>query len=65
MKHQATRKDDLFRFDYATYDIKKFIETVSEINELLLKVNPALAEKGVFTRKSKTNLPGMGMQFHK
>jgi len=65
MEHQEIYKEDLFRFDYATYDIQKIIETVSQINELLLKVNPALAEKGVSTRTRKTNLPGMGMQFHK
>ena len=65
MEHQEIYKEDLFRFDYATYDIKKIIETVSQINELLLKVNPALAEKGVSTKKRKENLPSMGMQFHK
>ena len=65
MEQKEMYKEDLFRFDYATYDIKKIIETVSQINELLLKVNPALAEKGVCTQKRKTNLPGMGMQLHK
>ena len=55
----------MFRFDYATYDIKKIIETVSQINELLLKVNPALAEKGISTPKRKANLPGLGMQLNK
>ena len=65
MEHTEIYKEDLFRFDYATYDIKKIIEAVSQINELLLKVNPALAEKGVCTQKRKTNLPGMGMQLNK
>ena len=64
MEHNDIYREDLFRFDYATYDIKKIIETVSQINELLLKVNPALAGKGVATRTRKTNLPGMGVQFH-
>ncbi len=65
MEHNEIYRDDLFRFDYATYDVKIIIETVSQINELLLKVNPALAEKGVFTQKRKINLPGMGLQLHK
>ena len=65
MEHQEVCRDDLFRFDYATYDIQKIIETVSQINELLLKVNPALAEKGITTKKRQVNLPGMGLQPHK
>lgn len=65
MEHNDIYREDLFRFDYATYDIKKIIETVSQINELLLKVNPALAEKGISTPKRNANLPGLGMQLNK
>lgn len=65
MEHSEIYRDDLFRFDYATYDVKIIIETVSQINELLLKVNPALAEKGISTQKRKANLPRLGMQLNK
>lgn len=65
MEDQKRHQNDLFRFDYATYDLKEFVGIVSEINELLLRVNPALAEKGVFTLKRKTEFPSVGMQIHK
>ena len=65
MEHNEIYRDDLFRFDYATYDVKIIIETVSQIIDLLLKVNPALAEKGISTQKRKANLPGLGMQLNK
>ena len=34
-----------FRFDYASYDLKKVIATAEQINEILSRFNPSLSKK--------------------
>lgn len=59
MNKQGIRAETSFIFDYTTYDLKKTVEVIEQVNALLLKVDLSLTSKGILARKQKTMLPGV------